>query len=118
MRPANTKPLSRHRAGTRLMVRLTPFPGGKPCPTGWLDEAPADVELFLVVNPHFTTRHWATTEPFRDATTLEHFVDDYRKDGLPERRARVIEGAALEHLVRDVDQGTHLGHSRCDPGWR
>jgi hypothetical protein len=38
----------------------------------------------LAFNPHFTTRHWATTEPFRDAATLEHFVDGYRKAGLPE----------------------------------
>ena len=51
---------------------------------GRLDEARAEVELFLVGNPHFTTRHWATTEPFRDAATLEHFVDGYRKAGLPE----------------------------------
>ncbi len=32
---------------------------------GRLDEARAEVELFLVGNPHFTTRHWAETEPFR-----------------------------------------------------
>ncbi|TJW39980.1 MAG: adenylate cyclase [Mesorhizobium sp.] len=51
---------------------------------GRLDEARAEVELFLVSNPHFTIRHWATTEPFRDAATLEHFVDGYRKAGLPE----------------------------------
>src|SRR5919106_1049021 len=51
---------------------------------GRLDEVRAEVELFLVGNPHFTTRHWATTEPFRDAATLEHFVDGYRKAGLPE----------------------------------
>jgi tetratricopeptide (TPR) repeat protein len=51
---------------------------------GRLDEAHAEVELFLVGNPDFTTRHWAATEPFRDAATLEHFVDGYRKAGLPE----------------------------------
>lgn len=51
---------------------------------GRLDEARAEVELFLVGNPHFSTRHWAATEPFRDAATLEHFVDGYRKAGLPE----------------------------------
>jgi TolB-like protein/tetratricopeptide (TPR) repeat protein len=51
---------------------------------GRLDEARAEVELFLVGNPHFTTRHWATMEPFRDAATLEHFVEGYRKAGLPE----------------------------------
>lgn len=51
---------------------------------GRLDEARAEAELFLVGNPHFTTSHWAKTEPFRDAATLAHFVDGYRKAGLPE----------------------------------
>jgi TolB-like protein len=51
---------------------------------GRIDEARAEAELFLVGNPQFTTGHWATTEPFRDAATLEHFVDGYRKAGLPE----------------------------------
>ena len=51
---------------------------------GRLDEARAEVELFLVGNPHFTTRHWAPTKPLRDAATLQHFVDGYRKAGLPE----------------------------------
>lgn len=51
---------------------------------GRLDEARAEAELFLVGNPHFTTRHWAATEPFRDFATLEHFVEGFRKAGLPE----------------------------------
>lgn len=51
---------------------------------GLLDEARAEVEMFLVSNPHFTTRHWVMTEPFRDTATLEHFVDGFRKAGLPE----------------------------------
>lgn len=51
---------------------------------GRLDEARAEAELFLVGNPDFTIRHWAETEPFRDAATLEHFVEGYRKAGLPE----------------------------------
>ncbi|WP_132955218.1 winged helix-turn-helix domain-containing tetratricopeptide repeat protein [Rhizobium sp. BK251] len=51
---------------------------------GRLDEARAEAELFLVGNPHFTTSHWAATEPFRDAATLKHFVDGFRKAGLPE----------------------------------
>ena len=50
---------------------------------GRLDEARAEVELFLIANPHFTTRHWAEMEPFRDAATLKHFVEGYRKAGLP-----------------------------------
>ncbi|MDR9818813.1 winged helix-turn-helix domain-containing protein [Rhizobium hidalgonense] len=51
---------------------------------GRLDEARAETDLFLVANPHFSIRHWAETEPFRDARTREHFVDGYRKAGLPE----------------------------------
>jgi TolB-like protein/cytochrome c-type biogenesis protein CcmH/NrfG len=51
---------------------------------GRLEEAHAEVEFFLVSNPHFTTRHWMETEPFRDAATLDHFVDGFRKAGLPE----------------------------------
>ncbi|WP_225770678.1 winged helix-turn-helix domain-containing tetratricopeptide repeat protein [Inquilinus sp. Marseille-Q2685] len=51
---------------------------------GRLDEARAEAELFLVANPQFTIRHWAESEPFRDAATLEHFVDGFRKAGLPE----------------------------------
>ncbi|MBY5798739.1 winged helix-turn-helix domain-containing tetratricopeptide repeat protein [Rhizobium leguminosarum] len=51
---------------------------------GRLEEARAEVELFLVANPHFSTRHWAAAEPFRDARTLAHFIDGYRKSGLPE----------------------------------
>lgn len=51
---------------------------------GRLDEARTEVELFLVGNPHFTIRHWSTTEPFRDAATLAHFIDGFRKAGLPE----------------------------------
>ena len=51
---------------------------------GRLDEAQAETELFLVANPGFSIRHWAATEPFRDARTLEHFLEGYRKAGLPE----------------------------------
>ncbi len=51
---------------------------------GRFDEARAEVDLFLVANPHFTTGFWATTEPFRDAATLAHFVDGFHKAGLPD----------------------------------
>ncbi|TGQ71596.1 tetratricopeptide repeat protein [Mesorhizobium sp. M00.F.Ca.ET.186.01.1.1] len=51
---------------------------------GRLDEARAEVEMFLVSNPHFTTSHWVWTEPFRDEATLAHFVDGFRKAGLPD----------------------------------
>lgn len=51
---------------------------------GRLDEARTEAELFLVANPGFTIRHWAATEPFRDDAVLAHFVDGFRKAGLPE----------------------------------
>lgn len=50
---------------------------------GRLEEAHAEAELFLVANPQFSISHWAETEPFRDAATLAHFVDGYRKAGFP-----------------------------------
>ncbi|HEV7319834.1 MAG TPA: winged helix-turn-helix domain-containing protein [Ensifer sp.] len=51
---------------------------------GRIEEANAEAELFLVANPHFTIRHWAAAEPFRDAAVLEHFSDGFRKAGLPD----------------------------------
>lgn len=50
---------------------------------GRLDEARAEVEMFLIGNPHFTTSHWVWTEPFRDDAMREHFIDGFRKAGLP-----------------------------------
>ncbi|MBV7519253.1 winged helix-turn-helix domain-containing tetratricopeptide repeat protein [Ensifer sp. ENS12] len=49
-----------------------------------LDEAHTEADLFLVANPGFTIRHWAATEPFRNDAMLAHFVDGFRKAGLPE----------------------------------
>ena len=51
---------------------------------GRMDEARREAELFMVSNPHFTISYWAAGQPFRDEATLEHFVDGYRKAGLPE----------------------------------
>lgn len=51
---------------------------------GRLDEARAEAALFLAGNPHFSTGHWAATEPFRDEATREHFIDGYRKAGFPD----------------------------------
>lgn len=50
---------------------------------GRLDEARAEVGFFLVGNPHFTTSHWVMTEPFRDDAMREHFVEGFRRAGLP-----------------------------------
>jgi TolB-like protein len=51
---------------------------------GRLDEARREAELFLVSNPHFRISHWVATQPLRNMATQEHFVDGYRKAGLPE----------------------------------
>ena len=38
----------------------------------------------MIGNPHFTIGFWAKTQPARDQATLQHFIDGYRKAGLPE----------------------------------
>ncbi len=51
---------------------------------GRLDEARREVEMFLVSHSHFTISHWVASQPLRDVATREHFVDGFRKAGLPE----------------------------------
>ncbi len=51
---------------------------------GRMEEAHREAELFMVGNPNFTISHWAATQPFRDDAMRKHFVDGYRKAGLPE----------------------------------
>ena len=51
---------------------------------GRLEEAHREAEMFLVSNPHFTISYWAETQPFRDEAQRGHFVDGFRKAGLPE----------------------------------
>jgi tetratricopeptide (TPR) repeat protein len=51
---------------------------------GRTEEARQEAELFMVSNPHFTIGYWAATQPFRDEAIREHFVEGYRKAGLPE----------------------------------
>jgi TolB-like protein/class 3 adenylate cyclase/Tfp pilus assembly protein PilF len=47
-------------------------------------EAREAARRFLAAYPHFSTAAWAKTQPFRDASALKHFVEGYRKAGLPE----------------------------------
>jgi TolB-like protein len=51
---------------------------------GRLDEARLEAKMFMVSNPHFTIHHWVESQRFRDAAACQHFVDGYRKAGLPE----------------------------------
>lgn len=52
---------------------------------GDLEEARREGELFLIAHPHFTIGHWISSQPLRDASVRDHFVEGFRKAGLPER---------------------------------
>jgi len=51
---------------------------------GRLDEARQEAQLFLLSNPHFSIRAWADSQAFRDQEIPQHFIDGYRKAGLPD----------------------------------
>ena len=50
---------------------------------GRLEEAREESRRFLAVNPHFSVRYWASTQPFEHEADRQHFVDGYIKAGLP-----------------------------------
>ena len=52
---------------------------------GRLDEARREAELFMASRPNFTIRHWVYSVPFASEPAGEHFVEGYRKAGLPEQ---------------------------------
>ncbi|RFB91836.1 adenylate/guanylate cyclase domain-containing protein [Rhizobium leguminosarum bv. trifolii] len=51
---------------------------------GHSEEARREAELFLIAHPHFTIGHWLSSQPLRDGSVRDHFVDGFRKAGLPE----------------------------------
>jgi adenylate cyclase len=51
---------------------------------GRLEEARREAQMFMLTSPHFTISHWAASQPCRNEATMAHFVDGYRKAGLPE----------------------------------
>ncbi len=51
---------------------------------GRLDEARREAALFMVRSTHFTIGFWTRTQPIRDDATGAHFVDGFRKAGLPD----------------------------------
>lgn len=51
---------------------------------GEQDQAREVAEQFLAIQPHFTVSGWAKTQPFRQLSDLQHFIEGYRKAGLPE----------------------------------
>lgn len=50
---------------------------------GRLDEAKSEAEQFLAADPGFNVRQWANAHPFSNPNDREHFVEGYRKAGLP-----------------------------------
>lgn len=38
----------------------------------------------MMNDPHFSIRHWATSQPFDNEEVLQRFVEGYRKAGLPD----------------------------------
>jgi TolB-like protein/class 3 adenylate cyclase len=51
---------------------------------GRLDEARYEATMFMASSPHFTIGNWIESQPFRGQAACQHFVDGYRKAGLPE----------------------------------
>jgi TolB-like protein/class 3 adenylate cyclase/Flp pilus assembly protein TadD len=51
---------------------------------GRLDEARHEAAMFMANNQYFTIKNWVEAQPFRDEAARQHFIDGYRKAGLPE----------------------------------
>ena len=43
-----------------------------------------EADLFMASRPNFTIRHWVYSVPFASEPAGEHFVEGYRKAGLPD----------------------------------
>ena len=51
---------------------------------GQIDEARREANFFMASRPNFTIRHWKYSVPFANVSAGEHFVEGYRKAGLPD----------------------------------
>lgn len=51
---------------------------------GRMEEARREAELFMTINPQFRISKWSAWNPFRNDEMHQHFVNGYRKAGLPE----------------------------------
>jgi tetratricopeptide (TPR) repeat protein len=69
---------STYRSGSRRILAASLAQSNR------LDEANREAKLFLAGNPRFTITHWAVTQPIRDLAVRDHFIEGYRKAGLPE----------------------------------
>jgi len=47
-------------------------------------EARHEAELYMLTDPHFTISSWVAWQPSRDEATRQHFVEGFRKAGLPD----------------------------------
>ena len=46
--------------------------------------AMSEAQVFLALYPHFSSREWAKKQPFKRDSDREHFLQGYRKAGLPD----------------------------------
>jgi hypothetical protein len=49
-----------------------------------MDEARQEAALFMASTPLFRISHWVATFPTHDDAVRDHFVEGYRKAGLPD----------------------------------
>lgn len=49
------------------------------------EQAKREAELSPIAHPHFTIDHWLNSQTPRDKDVRDHFVDSFRKAGLPEK---------------------------------
>lgn len=50
---------------------------------GRIDDARREARDFMTMVPNFSAREWASTQPFKNETDLQRFLDGYLKAGLP-----------------------------------
>lgn len=51
---------------------------------GQLDDASWEVEKTLILEPEFSLKYWAETQPYRSGSPLERITSDLRKAGFPD----------------------------------
>ena len=67
-----------YRTGSRRILAASLAQLGK------IDDARREAALYMASNPNFKIGFWAASQPIRDAAVRQHFIEGYRKAGLPE----------------------------------
>ena len=67
-----------YRSGSRRILAASLAQLGKAA------EARREAELFMANNPRFSILRWAAAQPSHDQAVLDHFIEGYRKAGLPD----------------------------------